>query len=405
MRVLIAPFRPILADPALRLAAVLLVLFGAYAATMAPYVSALAVTVFEMTDRAYSALLVAASILAVSASVGFGILADQRANRRAIALISGGFLVAGLGTVHLGQSLWAFVLAHAVLLPLSGSLFGQIFALGRLAASTRPEAERPAINATLRALFALPWVVVLPIWSVVFQTGAPLMLVYPVSLAMGAAFLGLTWVFWPRDGATRWPDPKSGLSFTQGLRELADPPILVRVLALGPVHGSIMLYMVVMGLVFSATPGRGAEDIALYAGFLGGLEVPFMLALPRLIPHVERTRLIWIGMVLYAIHLAFLPILAATPFVWLLILPGAAGGAIILTQPMAYLQDLMGTRPGAGASLMALQKLAGDAICAATFALGAALGGYALAAGLGAGLAVLGAGALWALDRRGARGF
>ena len=34
--------------------------------------------------------------------------------------------------------------------------------------------------------------------------------------------LALVWRFWPRDGATRWPDPKSGLSFAQSLREMAE---------------------------------------------------------------------------------------------------------------------------------------------------------------------------------------
>ena len=53
---------------------------------------------------------------------------------------------------------------------------------------------------------------------------------------------------------------------------------------------------------------------------------------------------------------------------------------------------------------MALQKLAGDGVSAGVFAIGTALAGYGLAAALGAVLAVLGAGALWALDRRAARG-
>ncbi|MBD3788276.1 MAG: MFS transporter, partial [Sphingomonadales bacterium] len=72
----------------------------------------------------------------------------------------------------------------------------------------------------------------------------------------------------------------------------------------------------------------------------------------------------------------------------------------VLTQPMAYLQELLAARPGAGASLMALQKLAGDVFCAATFALGTMLGGYTAAALIGAALALIGAGGLWALDRR-----
>ncbi|MDV7270292.1 hypothetical protein RYZ20_05205 [Thioclava sp. A2] len=394
-----ALLRPFAEEPALRLTVGLMLIFGAYAATMAPYLSALAVTVFGLGERAYSMVLVVASVVAVSASVGFGILADQRANRRAIALWSVLMLVLGMGLVLAFPVPWVFVLTQAVIVPMAGSLFGQLFALARLAASTRPEAERPAIHATLRAVFALPWVIVLPFWAVVFSSGVPLTVLYPVSTMLALALLGLTFAGWPRDGATRWPDPKSGLSFRQSLHEIAAWPILARVLALGPVHGSVMLYMVVMGLVFTATPERGAGDVALYAGLLGGLEVPFMLALPMIVERVSRPVLIVAGMVLYAVHLAGIPLLAASDLVWLLIVPGAMGGAIILTQPIAYLQDLMETRPGAGASLMALQKLAGDAICAATFAIGTALAGYQVAAVAGAVLAIAGAVALWRMDQ------
>ncbi|OOY19779.1 hypothetical protein BMI86_14255 [Thioclava sp. DLFJ5-1] len=401
--VMLRPIRLVLSDPALRLAAILLVLFGAHAATMGPYVSALAIKVFGLSDRAYSGVLMVASVLSVSASVGLGILADQRANRRAIALGTSAMLIVGSGLVLAGDNWVVFVIANALILPLSASIFGQLFALSRLAASTHPAEDRPAILSTLRALFALPWVVVLPIWSVVFDRGAAMTSIYPVTLTLGATILALTFLFWPRDGATRWPDPKSGLTFRQSLHEMANLPILARVVALGTINGSIMLYLVVMGLVFEATPGRGAADTALYAGLMAGLEVPFMLALPLVLGRIERTTMIWIGAALYATHLGLLPLLAPTPYVWFLALPGAIGGAVVLTQPMAYLQDLLSNRPGAGASLMALQKLAGDGFSAAIFAIGTAIAGYELAAAAGALLGVAGAGVLWAMDRRAAR--
>ncbi|KEP70286.1 hypothetical protein DL1_19110 [Thioclava dalianensis] len=378
-------------------------LFGAHAATMGPYVSALAIKVFDLSDSTFSLVLMAASVISVSASVGFGILADQRANRRGIALCTSAMVILASALVLAGDNATFFIIANALILPLSASIFGQLFALARLAASIHPERDRPAILSTLRALFALPWLAVLPIWAVVFDHGARLTVIYPVTLTLGIAIFALVLVFWPRDGATRWPDPKSGLTFRRSLQEMANLPILSRVVALGAINGAVMLYLVVMGLVFAATPGRGAGDTALYAGIMAGLEVPFMLALPALIGRVERTALIWIGAALYAIHLAFLPLLAPTPYVWLLTVPGAAGGAVVLTQPMAYLQDLLSNRPGAGASLMALQKLAGDAFSAAMFALGTALAGYELAAASGAIVAVIGAGALWVMDRRAAR--
>jgi hypothetical protein len=397
---LLAPFRPILSDPTLLLAAVLLVLFGVHLASVLPYASALAVTVFGLADGQFSLVLLAASAVAVTTSVGFGILADQRANRRGIALATGLSLTLGTALMVLAPGAGAFVLAHGLFLPLSSAIFGQIFALARLAATLHPEADRPAIQSTLRALFALPWVMVLPVWAWVFRGGASLTLVYPVCLVCAVALLVLCWLFWPRDGATRWPDPKSGLSFRQSLREISDPGVLARVVSLGAINGAVTLYLVVIGLIFAATPGRGAADTALYAGLTAGLEVPFMLALPLLLGRVPQAQLILWGTVLYAAHLAGIPLLAGSAAVWVLPLFAALGGAVVLTQPMAYLQELLGARPGAGASLMALQKLVGDAFCAAIFALGVALSGYGLAAIMGAAFAVAGAGALLLLDRR-----
>jgi predicted MFS family arabinose efflux permease len=125
-----------------------------------------------------------------------------------------------------------------------------------------------------------------------------------------------------------------------------------------------------------------------------------MLMLPRLTRGWERTRLIMIGAALYAVHVALLPVLAGSWTVWLLVLPAAIGGAVTLTVPIAYLQDLLAERPGAGASLMAVQRLAGDVIAAICFALGTLVAGYGTVALLGVVVSLAAAVALWAADRR-----
>ena len=340
-----------------------MVLYGALIATLAPYVSTLAVAEFGLGDHGYAAVLVCAALVSVTASVAFGIRSDQRANRRAIATASMALMVAGLALVLAGRAPWAFVATHALLLPLSSTIFGQLFAFARLAASTHPDEARGAILSALRALFAVPFVLVLPVWSVAFSAGIEIMAVYPVCLLLAGIMLAISLRAWPRDGATAWTDTPSGLSF-------------------------------------AATEGRGAADVALFVGFVAGLEVPFMLALPLVAARAPKGGLIVIGALLYSSHLALLPVLAHGPFVWLLIVPAAVGGALILTLPIAYLQDLMADRPGAGASLIALQRLAGEGTCAAAFAIGTALSGYGLAAALGAGVAASGAIALWLMDRR-----
>ncbi len=116
-----------------------------------------------------------------------------------------------------------------------------------------------------------------------------------------------------------------------------------------------------------------------------------MMALPLILPRFRRTHLILIGTCIYTLQLLGIPLLAHSPFLWLCLIPGALGGAITLTLPIAYLQDALGHRPGTGAALMALMKVAGDALAALTFALGTALSGYLMAGVLAAVVTVAGA--------------
>jgi MFS transporter, SET family, sugar efflux transporter len=390
---------PVLKDPVLRAAAALIFLFGAVISSFGPYVSVLAVTRFGLGDGGYAAVLVASTLVSVTASVWVGIRADQTANRRGMALGALGLLVAGLGILALRPGPLTFVLAHALILPLASTFFGQIFALARLAASTHPAEDRDAIMAVIRALFAAPFVVVLPLWSVAFRQGIDILWVYPAGLALAGMMLALTLAYWPRDGATAWQDPPSGLSFRAALAELADPALAGRVLALGAVNNAMTIYVALTALILVPAIGRGPADVALYVGLVAGLEVPVMLALPVLFRGAERTRMILWGTALYVVHVALMPVLAAGPALWLLVLPAAVGGAVVLTVPIAYLQDLLAARPGTGASLLALQRLVGDVIAALCFACGTLLAGYGLVALLSTGVALAGAAALVWADR------
>lgn len=158
--------------------------------------------------------------------------------------------------------------------------------------------------------------------------------------------------------------------------------------------------MATVGLVMVPAVGRGPQDVALYVGLVAGMEVPFMLTLPALLRHLPRPPVIFAGTAIYALHVGLLPVLAGSPLVWLLVLPAAVGGAITLTLPIAYLQDLLAARPGTGASLMALQRLAGDVLAALCFTLGTTIAGYGLVAAVAATVSLIGAGLLVWADRR-----
>ena len=389
-----------LTDPALRVAGLVMVMQGAIVCSFGPYFSTLAVNAFGFGDRGFAVLLALSTLVSVSASVAGGIRADQTAKRRQVTLAAVGALMVGMGLMTLAPGPLVFALAAAVLIPMGSVTFGQVFALARLAATRHPEDERQGIMAVIRALFALPFVVVLPLWAVAFGQGVPVTSIFPVALVMAAGMMFVVQRHWPKDGATAWTDRPSGLSFASALAEMGRPPLALRVVALGAVHAASTVYMAILALVMVPGIGRGVADVALYAGLVAGLEVPFMLMLPALTRGIDRTVLIFWGAALYAVHVALLPVLAGSGLVWLLVLPAAMGGAVTLTVPIAYLQDLLADRPGAGASLMAVQRLAGDVIAALCFALGTALAGYGMVAILGITVSLTGAAALWVADRR-----
>lgn len=390
----------VLRDPVLRIAAVLSFLFGALACSIGPYVSVLAVERFQLGDRGYAAVLAVSTLLSVAASLWVGIRADQTARRRGLTLAALVTQTLGLGLMAVLPNAATFLVFHVLLWPLGGTVFGQIFALARLAALTRPAEERDAVMGVVRAMFAAPFVVVLPLWALAFRAGAPILAVYPVGFALSLAMLAVAWRGWPRDGATHWQDAGSGLSFRAALHEIAHPRLLSRVVMLGAVGGMMTLYIALIGLILTPAIGRGPQDVALYVGLVAGLEVPFMLAVPRLTRGISRARAILLASLVYVLHLGLLPVLAPGGALWLLVLPAAAGGAVIITLPIAYLQDLLAERPGTGAALMALQRLAGDVLAALAFGLGTWVSGYGAAALVGCVLGLAGAVWLALADRR-----
>ncbi|SLN22757.1 MFS transporter [Roseisalinus antarcticus] len=397
---MLRPLKLLWTDPTLRMAAGALALFGCLAASIAPYQSLLAIRIFGLSDGAYAIVLIVAAVVSVLGAVGAGILADQTATRKRVALISALLIVLGNGLVMALPDKLTFVLVHSVVLPLSGAIMGQIFALARLACSRYPVGDRDATLAALRALFAVPFVVVLPLWSLAFGAGASLLAIYAVLVVVGGALVLLIALAWPADGRTAWEDVPSGLSLAASLREMGSGAVMLRVLLSGGLKSGVFVYMVVLGLVFDESTGRDIGDVALFAGLVAGLEVPVMLSMGALLQRVSRLQAILLGTVLYAGFLCAFPLLLATPWVWALVLPAAFGGAIVLSLPLAYVQDLMGARAGAGGALLAVQQVAGDGLGAGVFAIAALLSGYGLAAVLGGVTMLASAFALLWLDGR-----
>jgi SET family sugar efflux transporter-like MFS transporter len=204
---------------------------------------------------------------------------------------------------------------------------------------------------------------------------------------------------WPTDSAAPWTEQKSGLGFRASIGEMVAPPVLIRVMLMGAIHSGSAISGVVVGLIFDEAAGRGAGDVGLFFGLFVAVEIVVTLSVGQLLRVMPRLWIITSGAGIYALFLGLLPILAPTPWVWALVFPAGAGGAMVYALAIGYLQDLMGRRAGAGASLIALQRISSHGLSAMIFAICTWLSGYGLVSILGAAALFAAIAAILWLDR------
>ena len=214
------------------------------------------------------------------------------------------------------------------------------------------------MQAALRSAMSLSFLAMLVFWTFGFAAQIDVMSIY---LSAGMASFGLVvliYFSWPRDGATEWPDQRSGLNFRQAFKEIAHPRILLRLLLLGAISASGILYMVLVSLVFDASPTRDASDVALYVGLVAGWEVPCLLLLPRLVGTDFAARLCW------RLGRRSTPCICwpcrscqIRAWIWAMTLVAGIGGTAIISLPISYYQDLMHNRPGTAGAMLGAAKV------------------------------------------------
>lgn len=386
--------RAILADPVLRLAVLALFLYGAGIASVAPYQSLVALGRLGLSEQAYSVVLIAGSLSAVAGALGVGLIGDRLNRRRSVAMMSAAVWAAGAAAIWLSATPAAFVFGHVLLLPLGGTLFGQIFVLARLAAADHP--LRDDIMAAVRAIFALPFILILPLWSIAVAGGVSLLAVYAFCAVTGLGALAAIALGWPRDDSL--PPVTVRTDFGSAFRALVQGSVLARLVALSFAKCSVLLYMVLLGPLLTGE-GRPEAQVALFAGLVAGFEIPVMLGVGPALRRLGRSRLILAGTLLHGGFLLGLPLLAAHPALWALTLPAALGAGVTLSLPISYVQEMMADRPGAGGALIAVNQFLAGVVMSGVFALGTALGGFGLTAVLGAAAVVAGGIAIMILDR------
>ncbi|ALI55198.1 MFS transporter [Celeribacter marinus] len=381
----------IVASKRLRASALAVVCIGALAAALAPYQGLIAIKLFGFTDAQFAAIMVIGAAASVVSSLYTGIITDQWASRRTTALICAGTTVVGVGSVYLTRSPIAYLIAATVMIPIGFALMGQMFAIARLAVIERAPAQRDGVMSLIRAGFALPFVIVLPLLSLAIGQGMGLIHLYGVVTLAASGCLIVLFTLLPRDGLEGGEETKSGLSFTQSFAELAHPRVLSRLLLIATLVAANTIYMQTMGLIFEASHPAGTARTAQLAALIAGLEIPFMMLIPWYTARATKSTILLGSAFVYALFLLLFPHVAGGDAVWILAIPAAMGAAVLLTLPIAYFQDLLAARPGASSSLQSVNQVTSQLIAGGIFWIGTSFASYGLVMTIGA-LTAIGAG-------------
>ena len=113
---------------------------------------------------------------------------------------------------------------------------------------------RDGILGTIRAAMSVSFLMMLIFWTFAFGAGASVMTIYVSAGLASFAMLAVLYAGWPRQGATDWHDAPSGLNMRDAFAEIARPHVLIRLLLLGAISSSGILYMVLVSLVALLAP-------------------------------------------------------------------------------------------------------------------------------------------------------
>lgn len=383
-------FSQIAARPQLVILSIMIFVQGcAYGATL-PYLGVTAIGALGMSDQAYSALTVVASIMTVAISVSLGILSDGMGDRRRMIALLALAGTIGYGAIFLFATIPVFVVATALIIPFAQAVHSLLFASARIETSALTTQDAAAVNTIVRSFMSASWVVMPAILGLVLAQSANMIgawgaaAICTLLVAVGSLLLLAP----AREKAA--PAGTSGTAFFDALRELVRLEMLVRMIAMAAVTGTTRLAMMIWPLILTLELGGSTRDVGFIAALIALIEIPFMLSAAILLKRFSLLAIIIVQALLYGLHMVGFAFATAPWHFYALAVPGAAAAAGLLSLPITYFQDLFPTRPGLGTAFMPINSFLGNAVSAGTFAVGSHFLGYSGTAWLGLALALTG---------------
>ncbi len=392
-------FGQIAARPQLVILSIMIFVQGcAYGATL-PYLGVTAIGALGMSDQAYSALTVVASIMTVTISVSLGILSDGMSDRRRMIALLGIAGTIGYGAIFLFPTIPVFVIATAFVIPFAQAVHSLLFASARIETADLSQQDAAAVNTIVRSFMSASWVVMPAILGLVLAQSANMIGAWGAAATCTLLIATASVLLLAPPKERQEAGGTSGAAFRDALRELVRADMLVRMIAMAAVTGTTRLATTIWPLILTLELGGSTRDVGFIAALIAFIEIPFMLIAASLLKRFSLLVLIVASAILYGLHMVGFAFASEPWHFYALALPGAATAAALLSLPITYFQDLFPTRPGLGTAFMPINAFLGNAVSAATFAVGAHFFGYSGTAWLGLALAIVGVAGLLAVDR------
>lgn len=406
-----------------RASAAAIFLYGFAGAATSPYQAVVGIRELGLSNSAYAAIALAASIANVVLSIGIGMVSDRFQSYRRPLIFVSGFGVLGYGMIWAFPSTLTFAIAMIGPLALFHATNSMLFGNVRAHTARFDADEAGIVNALMRMMISLSWVLVPGAVALALVGRESMIAAWAIAAVVAAACL-ICIAFWLEpdhrpaaeariEGGTGTarvapttgrPDRPAQVRLNR--TALSDfgaflhPGILARILGVALISQVLHVNGVILPMILTGQAGGRAEDIGFTVGMVAAFEVVFMILWVRLARAMHLTTALAITSAIYFCYLGGIAVASAPWHVYLASVAAGFAAAGIISLPISYLLDLIKDRPGLSASLIAVNMFFGGALGAGIFALGTGLGGYPAAAILSGGCGLLGAVLLVTLERR-----
>lgn len=372
------------ADKSLRTSALAIFFFGTTGAATSPYQSLIGIQELGLSDSGYAALMFAAAIINVSASVMMGILADRMGDYRTSILYVSLFGVLGFGIVYAFANVPAFVVSKLLLLPIFGALNSLIFANVRANSARLSSSQLIGVNSTIRATISLSWVLMPGVVGVMLAGASSMLPAYLIATLAAIICFILGAFFLPPAPKIEIEGGEARSRFLASLGEVLDPRVAMRVLAIALICSMLHINDAVRPLIVTGKAGGTVADLGIIVGIVAALEIVFILFWGKAETWMKPVRALALGAGLYALYLVLQGLATERWHVYAQTVISGIAAAAIISLPITYLQDLISDRPGLGSSLIAVNIFLSAGLSAGIFAIGTRIGDYSFASILGA---------------------